>query len=67
MTDLRTCPLFHKYREKKEKVINASLLEGSESQRTSSDTDLTAVVNVWYMAGFHTGRQVLRELRMQIS
>ena len=60
MIDLRACPLFHKYRKKKEKVVNASLLEGSESQCTCSDTDLTAVLNVWYMAGFHTGRQVLR-------
>ncbi|ONK55760.1 uncharacterized protein A4U43_C10F710 [Asparagus officinalis] len=40
-----------------------SVLESNASQSISSDTDLTAVLNAWYMAGFHTGRYLSEKSR----
>jgi hypothetical protein len=30
--------------------------EGEITQNTSSETDLTVVLNAWYSAGFYTGK-----------
>lgn len=36
------------------------------AESTSSETDLTAVLNAWYSAGFYTGKYVITSLLKMI-
>ncbi|KAJ6846385.1 uncharacterized protein M6B38_280580 [Iris pallida] len=43
--------------EKEKGEKSSGTLEGNLSQAVSSGSDFTAVLNAWYLAGLHTGRQ----------
>lgn len=44
------------HNDKETKDTSSANAEGTMSQSASSDSDLNAVLNAWYLAGFHTGR-----------
>lgn len=52
---------------KRGKDISAGILEGNASQGISSETDLTAVLSAWYMAGFQTGRYLSEQSKRNAS
>lgn len=45
-------------KEKGKKDDTSDAFEGKLSKNANPETDLTVVLNAWYAAGFHTGRQV---------
>lgn len=52
----------HKNTEKKNEKVEAQMAE-----TTSSETDISVVLNAWYSAGFYTGKYVIISLLIMIS
>lgn len=54
--------LLHKNTEKENEKVEAQMTE-----TTSSETDISVVLNAWYSAGFYTGKYVIISLLIMIS
>ncbi|KAJ0989920.1 hypothetical protein J5N97_008276 [Dioscorea zingiberensis] len=54
-----------KEKEKKDEICGA--FEDKESKNASPETELTVVLNAWYAAGFHTGRYLMEQSKINTS